>query len=391
MMSLLNLQDSISAAIDRNEYSLGVFIDISKAFDTVNHDILLSKLENIGIRGVALDWFQSYLSNRYQQVLCNGSLSTLRLIKHGVPQGSILGPLLFLLFINDLPNASHLLHFLLFADDTNIFVSHKSYDKLIELMNQELIHVNNWFIANKLSLNVSKTNYILFSSHRKRVPLAKGTVTINNLPIPQVSTTKFLGIYVDQFLTWKDHIAHISAKIAKNIGILSRVAYLLPTSIRLNLYYSIVHPYLNYCNIIWASNYPSRLKRLVILQNRAIRAITSCHYFLSTDSAFKYLCILKIDQITNQQINEFMFRYTTRQLPSAFDNYFTTISESNPYYTRSASNYRTTYSRTNTRRFSLKCMGPKSWNIVPIEIRSSPNIYLFKYKLRNYLINQSSE
>src|SRR6218665_1705724 len=141
LMSLLNIQDSISATIDRNEYSLDIFIDIAKAFDTVNHEILLAKLENLRIRGVALSWFKSYLSSRCQLVLCNGAMSPIKFIRHGVPQGSILGPLLFLLFINDLPNASRLLNFLLFADDTSILASHKSYDELFSMVNLELDHV----------------------------------------------------------------------------------------------------------------------------------------------------------------------------------------------------------------------------------------------------------
>ena len=120
-MSLLDIQDQISKAIDNNEFSIGIFLDLAKAFDTVNHKILIAKLEHYGVRNIALDWFKSYLSPRYQQVSCNGNLSSLQLILFGVPQGSILGPLLFLIYINDLPNSSSLLHFILFADDTNAF------------------------------------------------------------------------------------------------------------------------------------------------------------------------------------------------------------------------------------------------------------------------------
>src|SRR5688572_19701195 len=168
-MALLKIQDNISSVIDNNEFSIGIFLDIAKAFDTVDHDILLAKLENIGIRGINLCWFKSYLTNRQQLVVCQGRLSKLRLVKFGVPQGSILGPLLFLLFINDLPNASNLVDFILFADDSNVFISHKTYEGLFELANQELQKIADWFQSNKLSLNLSKTSYILFCSHRKKL------------------------------------------------------------------------------------------------------------------------------------------------------------------------------------------------------------------------------
>ena len=322
LMSLLSVHDTIAAAIDRKEYAIGIFLDVAKAFDSVNHDILLLKLENLGIRGVTLAWFRSYLTGRYQQVKCNNHLSSLNLVKHGVPQGSILGPLLFLLFVNDLPNASSALHFYLFADDTNIFASNKSYEKLVQQLNLELVHVNDWFAANKLSLNIKKTNYILFSSHRKKLPLTEIPLLINNTPVPRVTSIKFLGVLIDSHLTWNDHIHSISKKIAKSLGILSRVAYLLPLNIRKNLYYTMIYPYLNYCNIIWASNYPSRLKRLTILQNRAVRFIIGYPSLCRVDFAYKQLGLLKLKLITLYQISEFMFKYSRNQLPPVFNKYF---------------------------------------------------------------------
>ena len=281
-MALLDLQDKITQSIDDHQFSIGIFLDLAKAFDTVNHSILIKKLELYGIRGLSLSWFISYLENRCQQVLCNGTLSKVKSLRCGVPQGSILGPLLFLLYINDLPNASKLLHFILFADDTNVFASHTSLNHLIDLINTELSLVADWFQSNRLSLNISKTNFILFCSHRKPIPNINIDIHINQQQITQVKSCKFLGVYIDSHLTWKDHIHYISCKISKSVGIMYRISYVLRSYVLLNLCCSLIYPYLSYCNLVWASNYHSRLKSLSVLQRRAVRIVAKKLYCIDT-------------------------------------------------------------------------------------------------------------
>ena len=385
-MSLLSMQDRISNAIENNEYSLGIFFDLAKAFDTVNHKILLHKLNNYGIRGVQLSWFASYLDGRQQCVENNGKRSTLKSILYGVPQGSNLGPLLFLLYINDLPNVSNRLFFILFADDTNVFYSHTCINTLFQIVNVELALVAEWFRANRLSLNLEKTNYILFKSHRKKIPLGQFELKINNTSLTAVDSTKFLGVYVDCHLTWKEHIAYIASKIAKNIGVIARTAYILPSSIRIKLYYSLVYPYLSYCNIVWGSTYATRLHRLNVLQKRAIRLVAGVPYSSHTAHIFKTLNMLKIDQIGILQIGEFMYRFDRNLLPSIYKHYFQLSSQVHPYFTRNSSAYRRTYARTNTRLFSIKSIGVAIWGKIPMEIRLSPSIWVFKNKLSTYLI-----
>ena len=387
-MSLLSMQDKISNAIENNEYSIGIFFDLAKAFDTVNHKILLKKLENYGIRGLQLEWFKNYLSNRQQRVYCNGTYSESREIKYGVPQGSNLGPLLFLIYINDLPNVSPTMFFILFADDTNVFYSHKSLQKLNQIVNEELGLMAEWFSANKLTLNLDKTNFILFKSHRKigsSEDLLK--LSVNGMPITKVNSIKFLGVYVDQHLAWKEHINAISVKIAKNTGILRRVSHLLPEHIRLTLYHTLIYPYLTYCNMIWTSTYDSRLTRLVILQKRAIRTVAGVPWGAHTEPLFSRLKQLKLEQIRSLQIGLFMFRYDRNMLPACFKGFFHLGSEYHSYPTRDSCNYRPIYARTNTRAFSIKCTGPKFWNTLPLSVRQAPHLHGFKKALRTYLAN----
>ena len=165
-MAIIQLVDNITNAVERNEATTGIFLDLSKAFDTIDHDILLYKLEHYGFRGIFLEWFKNYLSNRKQYVSYNSCDSELKDIVCGVPQGSILGPLLFILYVNDITNTSDMLEFILFADDTTILYLHPNIENQINRINKKLKEVSNWFKTNKLSVNASKTNYMILGTPR---------------------------------------------------------------------------------------------------------------------------------------------------------------------------------------------------------------------------------
>ena len=169
--ALVMLIDKITSALDSGNFVLGVFLDFSKAFDTVDHSILLKKLHHLGIRGNSYNWINDYLSRRKQFVMYNNYNSSMKKIQCGVPQGSILGPLLFLLYLNDISNVAPEICKILYADDTNLFFSDRNIDVLYDKMNRELSAIMEWLICNKLSLNVEKTQYILFSSGKKKVTI----------------------------------------------------------------------------------------------------------------------------------------------------------------------------------------------------------------------------
>ena len=223
-----------------------MFIDLSKAFDTVNHKILLKKLTYFGIKGVYLDWLNSYLRNRKQFIFYNDKNSSMLDITCGVPQGSILGPLLFLLYINDLQKASSIIKPIMFADDTNIFFSDKHITSLFSTMNNELKNIQKWFNSNKLSLNASKTKYIFFHSqaHSGDIPLKLPKLEINTTTIVRESVIKFLGVLLDENLSWKTHISTIENKISKNLGILYKARLVLNQKSIKQLYFSFIHSYL---------------------------------------------------------------------------------------------------------------------------------------------------
>ena len=205
--ALLDCTDEWYVNMDRGLYNLAVFLDLKKAFDTVNHDILLAKLELYGIKNTPLMLFKSYLSDRSQKCQVNGELSTLKYLKYGVPQGSILGPLLFLIYINDLPNCLQHSTARMFADDTNITVSGKSIKEAEVAINADLNNIREWLLSNRLSLNLVKTEYLLIGSrHNINTLEEQPRVFIGDEPIKGVQVTKTLGVKIDQFLTWDSHI-----------------------------------------------------------------------------------------------------------------------------------------------------------------------------------------
>ena len=245
--AILQLTREILDSFENNQFTLGVFIDLSKAFDTVDHEILLSKLQYFGIEGKYLKWFQSYLCNRKQFITFgNNKQSNLLRINCGVPQGSILGPLLFLLYVNDLQKASNILKPIMFADDTNLFFSHKNIKNLFKTMNKELINIQEWFNANKLSVNATKTKYSFFHSlaFQDRIPLRLPKLEINNVTIKREQIMKFLGVYLDENMTWKSHISSVEGKVSKNLGVLYKARTLLNNKCLKQIYFSFIHSYI---------------------------------------------------------------------------------------------------------------------------------------------------
>ena len=240
--------------------------------------ILLQKLKH-GIRGLTLNWFNSYLNSREQFTVVNGCLSQSMPIRRGVPHGSILGPLLFLIYmyINDIPNCTQSLNYILFADDTSVFSTGKDLATIYNSVNYQLQNISEWMFANKLILNIDKTNYIIFGTRNKQN--CNMNLYYRNKSIDRVSHTKFLGVYVDENFSWNYHVNQLCNNIAKNVGIMNKLHFL-PQDVLKLLYHSLISS-----NVSWGCTSQSNINRIHKLQKHAVRIITHSKYiFISKRS-----------------------------------------------------------------------------------------------------------
>ena len=385
--ALISITESIKSLIDTGNIVGGVFIDLQKAFDTVNHDILCDKLAYYGFRGITQDLIRSFLSNRKQYVSINGFNSSEQTILCGVPQGSTLGPLLFLLYINDL-------HFSLkksvvshFADDTCITYSAKKMKSLETVLNCELKIISDWLNANRLSLNVNKSKLIIFKSKRKIINTDNFSIKLNGCKLVSTDNVKYLGLYLDKNLSFDYHINQLSKKLSKSNGILAKLRHFTSRQTLISVYYSIFYSHIIYGCPVWSLTNLNNINLISTLQKKCIRIINFSPINSHTNKLFFDNEILKLEHILKLQQMKLVFDFKHNKLPDDLSQLFKL--NNNYFNTRNASNEGLYIHKILTTGFGIKSIKYSSsilWNTF-LKTNNIINTFKNGYALSKYLKN----
>ena len=318
--AITTFTNDIIKSVEAKHSALAVYCDLSKAFDTINHDILLQKLYFYGVRGISLDWFKSYLTGRKQYVQYNSQSSEVRQITCGVPQGSVLGPLLFIIYTNDLPTCLSHSTAILFADDTTLYTSSHDINDLFSKANEDLNYLTDWFRANRLSLNVAKTNYMIFGNGD--TSNANYNLKLANSTLSKTSCAKFLGVHIDDKLKWNEHISAVKAKISRSFFAINRAKSVLNTKHLSNLYYSMVYTHIIYGLSLWGAASKVHLYPLDIMHKKIIRVVGGAKYNSHTAPILHKLSMLSLEDIYRKQTCMYMYKFIRGLLPSPLSGAF---------------------------------------------------------------------
>jgi len=378
MRAVNNLITPVYHELDKGNLVFALFLDFKKAFDCVNHSILLDKLCHYGLRGVPFRWFKSYLSGRTQYTVVNGHRSRACNVDCGVPQGSTLGPLLFLIFINDLVNSAPIFTFNLFADDSAVTYSfpRQSIHDIHLYINRELSGIHRWLCLNRIKLNVDKTKYLVFSYMGYH---ELNSICIDRSEIECVKYIKYLGLYLDNNLRFNEHISRVSTKVARSVGVLSKIRDLVPRSVLRMLYLTLVYPYFNYCINIWGGSAQIYINKLIILQKRAVRIVAGASFLCHADPLFKELNLLKLDDLFRLNVALYMYKsLNTIGYDSELSTYVYNNTGYHDYSTRNSLAVTLPLYKCEKTKCCIIYNVCKIWNGLPVIIQNSESVGRFK-------------
>ena len=384
--ALTRLLDTWLSAVNQSKITGTVFLDLKKAFDLVNHTILLQKLHIYVQHPSTVSFFRSYLENRTQYVYLNGIYSTEKMINCGVPQGSVLGPLLFCIFINDLPLhiSNNNVNCDLFADDSSLHCSDKNIESVQFSLQQSINQVSSWCDQNHMALNPQKTKSMVLTSRQKhqRIPLTL-KLEVNGNVIEQVHEHRVLGVIVDEELKWQSHINHISKQLARNLFLLNRLRHYVDIPTRKLFFEAHCLSRINYASTIWGNASEVHLKRINSLHRRAAKLILP-DFSLTTSEKLAKLNILPLHKQLDYNKIILMFKVHINMAPPYLNEF---IQKAPARY--SSENYILPHVRIDLYKSSFAFFGPSIWNSLPLSLKRCQLVSQFKSKVRKFLLEQT--
>ena len=384
--ALLKTVDDWRQSLDRNEIVGSVFIDLSKAFDSVCHTLLLGKLARYGFGGDSVLWFQDYLLGRRQRVVIGGEASEWTDVSAGVPQGSILGPLLFSVFVNDLPSALHKCKVMMYADDTTVYYSHLNCLEVQDVLTEELHHLSSWISRNGLRMNLRKTQFMCLSRKGREKEAMKLEVQVDNQVLERHDAVKYLGVIVDKQLNWRRHIESVRRKCLSALAVLYRVKRALPPRLRKLLYQSIVLPHLDYCAVVWTECSREDATTLERVQKRGMRFILDEDYGCPSASMRLRLGWMTLHNRRRMQRVVCTRRCLRGMGPNYMKRMFATNESLGLRSARRPNDLHLKPCKTNWLSRSFAYCAGQDWNSLPLSIRDASDT-TFKSALKQYFID----
>lgn len=364
-----------------------IFLDLKRAFETVDRERLLEKLYQYGVRGTVLEWFRSYLQNRTQKVKFNNQWSRELMTEYGVPQGSVLGPMLFIIYINDIVQiCQEECNIKMFADDTLIYVKGGGSEEIEMKLNRVLLTVEKWMNRNKLKMNAAKTKYMIITSVRKQLRRGVTLRCLDGSTIERVEKIKYLGVIIDSKLRFEDHCDYMLKKVGKKVSFLNRIGGDISCYTRCIIYKAIIAPHFEYCATLLTAMGETQLTKLQVAQNRAMRVILQCHRYTEIERMMHALQFMSVRQRLYYNTCIFIFKMVNRMLPEQLCNRIVFVGNVSDKQTRQSEDIIIQFRKTKSAQKSLFYIGIKMYNAIPPILKQCDSLAVFKRKLKEYIL-----